>query len=383
MKTMLRVCIFIARREFFFMWRDKDLRFIMLVGPLLGLLLFYAIYSRQFLTGIPTAVADLDRSSTSQELVKDILATENIQITAYPGSYAELEELIEKGEVVAGVVIPENYGKDVSLSRQTRVEMIVDGSNIIYATNATSAMLSASRTLSGRTGVRALVSRGIQPAQAKAAYQAVDFREEAWFNPSLNYAYFVVLALALNLWQQCCTLAACMNIIGETGAASWRQVKALGLSRLRLFISKSAAQITTFMLIAMPLFFLAFAVFKLPLRCGFPVFFLFSLAFATALHSVGTLASSIARDAVNATRFGMIIALPSFLVSGYTWPLEAMPQYVQIIAKMLPQTWYFPGLNLLAFKDPGWSFMSHFYLAFFIIAAVCYGTAAVIVARRT
>jgi ABC-2 type transport system permease protein len=376
------VCLAIARREFFFMWRDKDLRLIMLIGPLLGLLLFYTIYSRQFLTGIPTAVTDLDRSSASQELVKDILATENLKITAYPGSYAELEELIKKGEVVAGVVIPENYGKDVSLSRQTRVEMIVDGSNITYATNATSAMLSASRMLSARTGVSTLAARGIQPAQAKAAYQAVDFQEEAWFNPSLNYAYFVVLALALNLWQQCCTLAACMNIIGETGAASWCQVKALGLSRLRLFISKSAAQITTFMLIAMPVFFLAFAVFKLPLRCGFPVFFLFSLAFAVALHSVGTLASSIARDSVNATRFGMIIALPSFLVSGYTWPLEAMPQYVQTIAKMLPQTWYFQGLNLLAFKDPGWGFMSHFYLAFFIIAAICYGIAAFIVSRR-
>ncbi len=365
------------------MWLDRDLRYILLIGPLLGLLLFYSIYSHQFLTDIPTAVTDLDRSQASRELVKDIQATENLMITAYPDSYDELEDLIKKGEVVAGLVIPENYGKDVSLSRQVRLEMIVDGSNMIYATNSTSAMLAASRTLSAKAGIKTLVSRGIQPAQARDAYQAVEFREEVWFNPAFNYAYFVVLALALNLWQQCCTLAACMNIVGETGSASWRQVKALGLSRLRLFASKSAAQITTFMVIALPVFFLAFAVFKLPLRCGFPAFFLFSLAFAIALHSVGTLASSVARDAVNATRFGMIIALPSFLVSGYTWPLEAMPQYLQLIAKMLPQTWYFQGLNALTFKDPGWAFMSHYYLAFSLIAAFCYGTAAVIVSRRT
>ena len=380
---MLRQCLAIARRELFFMWQDRDLRYILLIGPLLGLLLFYSIYSRQFLTDIPTAVTDLDRSQASQELVKDIQATENLMITAYPDSYDELEELIKKGEVIAGLVIPENYGKDVSLSRQVRLEMIVDGSNMIYATNSTSAMLAASRTLSAKAGIKTLVSSGIQPAQARDAYQSVEFREEAWFNPAFNYAYFVVLALALNLWQQCCTLAACMNIVSETGSASWRQVKALGLSRLRLFASKSAAQITTFMVIALPVFFLAFAVFKLPLRCGFPAFFLFSLVFAIALHSVGTLASSVARDAVNATRFGMIIALPSFLVSGYTWPLEAMPQYLQMISKMLPQTWYFQGLNSLTFKDPGWAFMSHYYLAFFIIAAVCYGTAAVIVSRRT
>lgn len=381
-KKMLRQCLAIARREFFFMWRDKSLRYILLVGPLLGLLVFYATYSVQVLKDIPTAIVDLDHSRASLELVKNIRGAENLKVTAFPDSYDQLQELIKKGTVVAGVVIPENYGKETALSRQTRVEMIVDGSNMIYATNATSAMLSVTRALSAQTGVETLVARGIQPAQARAAYQSVDFSEEAWFNPTLNYAYFVVLALALNVWQQCCTLAACMNIIGETGARSWCQVKSLGLSRGRLFFSKSVAQITTFMLIALPLFFLAFAVFKLPLRCGLPVFFLFNLAFAIALHSVGTLASSFARDAVNATRFGMIVALPSFLISGYTWPLEAMPQYVRVIAQLLPQTWYFQGINFLTCKDPGWDFMSHFFLAFFAIAAVCYGTAAVIVSRK-
>lgn len=380
---MLKQCLAVARREFSFMWQDRDLLYILLIGPLLGLLVFYFTYSVQILKDIPTAVVDLDRSRASQELVKNILSAENLKITVYPDSYDQLEEHIKKGEVAAAVVIPENYGKDVSLSRQTRVQMIVDGSNMIYATNATSAMLSVTRALSAQTGVKTLVARGIQPGQAAAAYQSVEFREEAWFNPTLNYAYFVVLALALNVWQQCCTLAACMNIIGETGAASWYQLKSAGFSRLKLFISKSAAQIITFMAIALPLFFLAFAVFKLPLRCGLPLFLLFNLAFATALHSVGTLASSIARDAVNATRFGMLIALPSFLVSGYAWPLEAMPPFLQIIAKMLPQTWYFQGINLLAFKDPGWAFMSRYFLAFLIITALCYGTSAFLVARKT
>ncbi len=365
------------------MWRDKGLRYILLVGPLLGLLVFYATYSVQVLKDIPTAIVDLDHSRASQDLIKNIQSAENLKVTVYPDSYDQLHELIKNGEVIAGVVIPENYGKEVSLSRQTRVEMIVDGSNMVYATNATGAMLTVARTMSSQTGVKTLVARGIQPAQAMAAYQSVDFREEAWFNPTLNYAYFVVLALALNVWQQCCTLAACMNIIGETGARSWYQVKSLGLSRRRLFFSKSVAQITTFIIIALPLFFLAFVVFKLPLRCGFTMFFLFNLAFAISVHSVGTLASSFARNAVNATRFGMIIALPSFLISGYSWPLEAMPQYLRAIAQMLPQTWYFQGINLLTFKNPGWDFMCQFFLAFFAIAAVCYGAAAVIVTRRS
>jgi ABC-2 type transport system permease protein len=105
---------------------------------------------------------------------------------------------------------------------------------------------------------------------------------------------------------------------------------------------------------------------------------LFTLAFAVALHGVGTLASGISRNAVDAARFGMVIALPAFILSGYTWPLEAMPPLIRHAVKILPQTWFFQGFNLLTFKNPGWDFMSGYFLALVSIAVACYGTAALI-----
>lgn len=381
-KRVLRQPLAIMRREFFYMWRDRGLRNILLAGPLLGLLLFYATYSAQVLKDIPTAVVDLDRSVASRELAEYIKNADNLKVVAFPGSFDELEELIRQGKVVVGVVIPEDFAGKVSLSRQARVEMVVDGSNMIYATNATSAVLNVTRTVGARAGIRALAARGVQPGQAEDAYQSIAFREEPWFNPALNYAYFLVVALALNVWQQCCTLAACMNIIGETGMKSWLQIKAAGLSRFKLFFSKSAVHIATFMLLVLPVYALAYGVFKMPLACGFAGLLLFTLAFAVALHGVGTLASSFARSAVESTRLGMIVALPSFILSGYTWPLEAMPHYLQQIAWALPQTWFFQGFNYLTFKDPGWDFTSRYFLALLTIAAACYGAAAVITSRR-
>ncbi|BAF60984.1 MAG: ABC transporter permease [Pelotomaculum sp.] len=379
---MIRQGLAVMRRELTRLWRDRGLRGILFLGPLLGLVLFYATYSLQVLKGIPAAVADLDRSGTSRELVEQITNAENLKVVAYPGSFAEVEELIRRGKIVAGVVIPEDFGRKVALGRQARVEMVVDGSNMIYATNATSAMLSVTRTAAAQAGIRALVARGLHPDQAGEIYQSVVFREEAWFNPALNYAFFVVLALALNVWQQCCMLAACTIVIGESGAKSWCQLRAAGVSRLWLFSCKSAVHLAVFMLAVMPLYALAFLAFKLPLNCSFPVLLLFTLAFAAALHGVGTLASSFARSAVDATRFGMIIALPSFILSGYTWPLEAMPPVLQQLVKVLPQTWFFQGLSYLTWKNPDWSFIQPYFLALLIIAAVCYGAAAVIVCRK-
>ena len=373
---MFRVCRAIMERELFYLWRDKGLRRILLIGPLLGMLLFAGVYSYQRIGDIPTAIVDLDKSSASYQVISDLKNAQNLQVVSYPDSFDQLEESIKRGEVIVGVVIPENYGKNVALKRQTKVAVFIDGMNMAYATNATSAVLTVTRTLGAQVGVETLIARGIQPTQAQEAYQSINFQEEAWFNPTLNYAYFLALAFALNIWQQCCTLAACMNIIGETGVRSWLQIKASGISKFKLFFCKSLVQIGVFMLMVLPVYVLAFGVFKYPLACGWSTFLLFTLIFAITLHSLGTLMSSFSGNAVNASRFGMIIALPSFMVSGFTWPIEAMPQWFQHVAWFFPQTWFFQGLNFLTFKNPGWGFMSHYFGMLGLMAVLFYSAAA-------
>lgn len=378
---MAKRCLSIMAREVFYMWRDRGLRIILLAVPVLSLLLFYGIYSAQVIKDIPAAVVDLDRSSASRNLIENFRHAEYLKIVAFLDSYEEAEDLIKSGKAVVAIVIPENYEKNVALNRQSRVLVAIDGSNMIYATNATSAALAVTRTISAQSGIKSLVARGISLEQAQDAYEEIQFREEPWFNPTLNYAYFLVLGLALNIWQQCCTLAACMNVIGETGFKSWYQIRASGISRFKLFFCKSTVHIITFLLMAMPVYFLAFIVFKLPLSSSFWTVLLFTLVFAVAIHSIGTLMSGFSRSAVDSSRFGMIVALPSFILSGYTWPLEAMPHYLQKIAKILPQTWFFQGINYLMFKTPDFAFLSHFFLPMSVTAVVCYGVAAIFISR--
>ncbi len=373
---MFKQCLAIMKRELFYMWRDKGLRYILLIGPLLGLFLFVGIYSHPRIDHIATAVVDLDQSVASRQVIAELRNTQDLEIACYPDNFEQLEELVKRGQVMVGVVIPENYAKNIALQRQTRVAVVIDGANITYATNAASAVLTVTRTLGAQVGVKTLIARGVQPNQAREAYQSIEFREEAWFNPTLNYAYFLVLALVLNIWQQCCMLASCMNIVGENGVRSWLQIKASGLSAFKLFFSKSIVHIGVFMLLILPVYYLAFVIFKLPLNCGIITFLLFTLIFAISLHSLGTLISSFSSNAVDASRFGMVVALPSFVISGFTWPIAAMPQWFQPVAWVLPQTWFFQGINYFVLKNPGWEMMSRYFLVLGMMAVLCYGLAA-------
>lgn len=372
----------IMRREFFYMWKDRGLRYVLLLGPILGFLLFYGIYSTQVIKNIPTAVVDQDLSPASREVIRDLEGTDYLKIVAYLDDYKDLEKMIQAGQVVVGVVIPPDYGRDLGNKSGSRIMAIIDGSNTIYATNANTAILGVSRTINSRAGVKSLMAGGLSITQATDAFQRIDFAQDGWFNPTLNYAYFLVLAFALNVWQHCCMLASTMNITGETKFVSWLQVKASGYSLNRLFIGKSLTQLAVFVAMLVPVYILAFGVLKFPLACNIAVLFLFTVIFILSIHSLGSFISTIAPNAVDATRFGMIIAVPSFIISGYVWPIEAMPQFLQPVAWILPQTWFFQGFNFLVFKNPGFDFMIPYFSVLAGIAILFYLLSALLIYRK-
>ena len=375
---MLRLFYAFFRREFTYIWRDRGLRVVLLVMPLLSLLLFGLAYRAQVLTDIPTAIADLDRSAQSRALASDIKQAENLDVVAYYNSYEEIKRAIEKGEVVVGVVIPEKFGQQQELRRPTRVAMIIDGSNMVYAINASVAVLQVVRTIEVKSGVKVLLAQGEHMKDAMNTLMAVNIVDEPWFNPTINYAFFLVLGLVLNIWQQCCTLLSAMTIIGETGTRSWVHLKSSSRSLFIIFLAKILAHLVIFMATVAVLYGLCFEVLHLPLRCDFGKLMLFTMGFAVAMHSLGTLVSSFSRTAADASRIVMAIAVPAFVLSGFTWPLEAMPQILAQVVKWLPQTGFFQGVIFLSMKDASWAYMSQYYFQFLLFALVAYALTAVI-----
>ena len=243
-----------------------------------------------------------------------------------------MEKMLADGEIVGGIVIPENLAQDIARRSSPTIYMALDGTNMAYSTNTTAALLEVIGVISARTGVSMILAQqspqpligpavpqpSLTAAETLSLYMPVNFVDESWFNPALSYRAFLLLVLLINVWQQCCTLLGCTNIIGETGMRSWLQVKSNGFSLCKLFFSKSVAQLIVMFASVVPIYLCAFAVLKLPLNVSLAFLLLFTFVFLLALHALATFMSSIAQDTVDASRFGMLIALPSFLLCGYT-----------------------------------------------------------------
>jgi len=416
----MRTFYLLLKRELFLIWHDRGIRIILFVIPFLTLLLFWGIYQPGTLFHIPAAIVDLDQSANSRMVISEFESSENLDIKAYYQTFEELKEAIENGEVITGVVIPKDFGKNLELRRSTRMLMVIDGTNMAYATNASTTMMEIAETLKATTGVKTLLAyrpttdddlyssvgnltdgedvtlsdttdssssststgsleldmnlydAGYTMAEALQVYMPITFQDEGWFNPTLNYSYFVLLGVFFNIWQQCSTLLFCMNILGETGTPSWLQIKTSGFSKIKLFAGKSVLQILLVMLVAAVILFISFVLCKLPTSVSIFVWLGFLLCFTLALHGLGTMMSSVTANSLDATRLGMVVALPSFLISGFSWPLEEMPLLLQKIAWCIPQTWFFQGINYLSFKNPPAGFIGHYCLVLLLMALLFY-----------
>ena len=104
-----------------------------------------------------------------------------------------------------------------------------------------------------------------------------------------------------------------------------------------------------------------------------PLLLAFTLVFAIVLHTVGTLMSSAANNAVDSTPLEMMVALLSFVLSGYTWPALYMPGFLIGLARIFPSTWAAAGIRLLSLKDAGLAAMLPTFIFFALTSMLAAG----------
>jgi ABC-2 type transport system permease protein len=89
-------------------------------------------------------------------------------------------------------------------------------------------------------------------------------------------------------------------------------------------------------------------------------FFLITAIFVVAATNLGVLISILVPDALKATQILMVIASPAFIISGFTWPTYAMPEFIANFTKIIPLTPYLEALKIMV-VEKGSDFLTKKY----------------------
>ncbi len=335
----------ILRKEFIHILRDPRTLFIMFAIPIVQLfMLGYAVTTD--IRHMQIAVYDADRTPESRELVNAYRASDLFVVRSFVSGEDELARQLDSGEVRGGLIIPSGYGDDLSRGRDAQVAFLIDGSDPTSATT----IFAASQSVGQAQGVKVIQQRlGIDPS----AVNTIDVRPRVWYNPELKSSNYMIPALIGLILQMLTILFTSLSIVREREQGTIEQLVVTPIRSWELVIGKILPYVVVSFFDLVEIILAGVFLFDMPMRGNVLLLALTALLFLTTTLGQGLFISTVAKSQMEAIMLTMLVTLPAIFLSGFLFPLEAMPAWLQALSYAIPLRYMLVIIRAIVLKGAG------------------------------
>jgi ABC-2 type transport system permease protein len=360
----------LVRKEFIQIVRDPRTLMIMFVMPIIMLfLLGYA--ATNDVRNVPTAIFDQDRSVAARQLLAAFRAADYFQFTADVDSVDEMKWLIDSGQVKAGLIIPPDYSRRLTAGEQAPVAFVIDGSDPTIAGTALSAA-----TLIGQTRATAILRATLERRAAGSALTApVDVRTQVWYNPDLISAYFMIPGLIGMILQYLAVILTSTAIVRERERGTIEQLIITPIRSWELIAGKLLPYVLISFFDLLLILMLGTLAFNMPINGSVLLLLILAGLFLVTTLGIGLLISTVAHTQFEAMMMAVFIQLPAIFLSGFFFPLAAMPPFLQAISYLIPLRYFLIIVRAVLIKGVGLAAVSGEVLALVVFGVVVMGSA--------
>ena len=329
MKLRLRSLI---RKEFIQIMRDPRTLALTLIYPLFMLFVLGFAFTDN-VSSISVAVLDEDQSSQSRAILTAFRVTDYFNLDHYVENEGEINELIKSNKVLAAIIIPPDYSKELVAGRVAQVGFIIDGSNPTTASTALSTaqmigQLYATSIVAERTMQR-------QPMQLP-----IDVRTQIWFNPDMITTHFMIPALIGMILQFLLTFLTAISIVRERERGTMEQLIVTPIRPWELMTGKLIPYALIGLFATVEILVIGVLVFHVPINGSLALLLILSSLFLLAILGLGLLISTLANTQGEAMLTAMFFLLPAIFLSGFMFPLDTMPIFLQIVSYAIPLRYF-------------------------------------------
>ncbi|MGE0813147.1 MAG: ABC transporter permease [Vicinamibacterales bacterium] len=333
-----------VRKELHQILRDRRTLLILVFVPALFLLLYG--YALNFdIKNIALAVEDRDGSTASRELISSFT---NSGYFVYAGAVhggGDLEWLIDTNDARAALVIPEGYGRDVARRVPVRVQVIVNGDNA----NTASAVVGYAGAIVAEAGAEAVAAA--TGGSGGTPRPLVGFEPRVWYNPQLRSALFLVPGLIAYITMITAVISTALAVVREKERGTMEQIRMAPVSPLAFVIGKTIPYSAIAFVSAVLIVLVSMALFGLPQRGPWWLLLLLIALFLVGAQGQGLLISTIAENQQVAFQVALLSSfLPTFILSGFIFPITSMPAAVQAITHIVPARYFVGALRAVVLK---------------------------------
>ena len=361
----------LMRKEMLQIVRDPRTLALVFIMPILQLVLLgYAATSD--VRNIPLVVLDQDKSPASRTLLESFRAADYFRQAFDVNSESELRSLIDAGSARAGIIIPPDYSSRLAAGRPAQVAFIIDGSDPAIAGTTLAAATLIGQARATALSVERLAARGL----AVAAAPAIEVRTRVWYNPDLIAAYYMIPAVVGLILQFLTVILTATAIVRERERGTIEQLIVTPLRASELIVGKLAPYVLIAFIDTIEILAGGVLLFGVPINGSLPLLLLLSGLFLISNLGVGLLISTITSTQQEAIIVAIFYNLPSIFLSGFIYPVAAMPRVLQFVSHAIPLRYYLIVVRGIVLKGVGMPALWPEVIALSIFAVVVITSAA-------
>mgnify|MGYP005840220487 FL=1 len=367
----------LIRKEFLQILRDPRTLYITFAIPVIQLFLL-GYTATTDVRNVPLAVFDQDRSPAARRLLDAYRAADYFRIAYDVDSEEELRALIDSGQAQAGLIIPPDYSERVLGNRTATVAFVLDGSD----PNVASTSLAAAELIGQSHSTQLVVERLSRSGLAGTTQPALTVRSRVWYNPDLQSAYFMVPALIGMILQLMTTMLTATAIVRERERGTIEQLIVTPIRSWELILGKIIPYVLIALFDTIEVLVVGSLWFGVPIRGSLSLLLALSGLFLLGSLGIGILISTIAKTQQEAMMLTYFTMLPTIFLSGFFFPLAAMPPALQAISRVIPLRYYLKIIRSIVLKGVGADSLTEEIAALAVFGLVVMGIAALRFRKR-
>jgi ABC-2 type transport system permease protein len=347
----MRILKFLLKKEFRQIFRNKSLLPILFILPMIQLLLM-PLAANFDVKDINVAIVDHDHSSYSQQLIEKIGASGYFHLRGHDGSgynasYSEALHLVEQGRADIILEIPAHFERDLVREGAQKVYLAADAINGVKGSIGSAYLTSVLTDFNN--DIRLLL-----PA-VPSAQPTIGIVSENWFNPSMNYQFFMVPGILVILVTLVGGFIAALNIVKEKEMGTIEQINVTPVKKWQFI----AGKLIPFWLIGMFDFTIGLViarfVYGIIPEGHLAVLYLFLSVYLVALLGFGLLVSTYSNSQLQAMFVAFFFIMIFILMSGLFVSVDNMPLWARVISRLTPVTYFIDVVRMIVLKGSGFS----------------------------
>jgi ABC-2 type transport system permease protein len=353
----MRTLLFLLRKEFLQIRRDRAMLRLLLIMPAIQLLVLSSAATFE-IRRTRMYLVDEDGSTVSRGLVQRMVASGRFELAGASPSAAAADERLLNREVSTILRVPAGFERDLVRTGHATVQLVFnaeDGAAAgVLRSYASRILASYGAELSRDLRPTRRTARDGEPAPARGVAR-IDVRTRGWYNPELNYTHYMVPGILVVLVTMIATAIGSMNIVREKEIGTLEQMNVTPVTRAQFIASK----LIPFWLIALADLgvglLLARFVFGVPVRGSLLLVFGAAVVYLAAALGIGLWVSTVAETQQQAMFLSFAINMVYLLMSGLFTPVGSMPRWAQWIAEASPVKHFIVIMRAVLVKGAGLS----------------------------